>query len=248
MDRDTAQQLSSLTGDFYRRVGESFSRTRGSAWPGWTCILDFLHPDQDGRMEVLDLACGNLRFERELFKRVPAAQAWAVDSCDGLAQMDDVRIRYQHLDLAELLLEEGVALASLEAPPCDAAVCLAFMHHLPLPEQRARLLELLVRMVRPDGIVAVSFWQFAHDERLLGKARAATEAARMRYDLSGLGSDDYLMGWQDEGDAFRFCHHFPDSEIDALLKDVASYARVMDRYRADGASGDLNQYAVLEVR
>ena len=92
----------------------------------------------------------------------------------------------------------------------------------------------------------MSFWQFADDARLLAKARAASEAAAARYDLSAFGPDDYLMGWQDERDAFRFCHHASDAEIDMLVEAVSSRAHVVARYNADGASGRLNQYVVLE--
>ena len=242
MDRATAQQMTTLTCDFYRRVGPSFSATRAGAWPGWERMLDLIATCGDAP-RVLDLACGNLRFERALFGRMPAACAWAVDSCDEMACGDDPRISFIHCDLAGALLGDGT-LPSV--PPCDAAVSFAFMHHLPLLEQRIRLMEVLVDAVRPDGIVAVSFWQFADDARLLAKARAATEAAAARYGLSAFGPDDYLMGWQDERDAFRFCHHASDAEIDMLVEAVSSRAHVVARYNADGASGRLNQYVVLE--
>lgn len=248
MDRALALQLSRLTGEFYRQVGVSFSKTRTAGWPGWERALACIAPSTGGSLRILDLACGNLRFERVLFERYPQARSYAVDACDEMVGTDDERISYQHLDLAALLLEPEELVSALDAPPCDAAVCLAFMHHLPLFEQRVRLLETLVRKVRPGGIVTVSFWQFAHDERLLGKARHATATACSRYGLPALDPDDYLMGWQDEEDAFRFCHHASDSEIDALLATVASQTRVRVRYRADGSSGALNQYAILEVR
>ena len=242
MDRATAQQMTALTCDFYRRVGPSFSATRAGAWPGWERVLDLIATCGDAP-RVLDLACGNLRFERALFERVPAACAWAIDSCDAMVSDDDPRIRYIHSDLAETLLGDA-ALPSV--PPCDAAVSFAFMHHLPLLEQRVRLMEVLVDAVQPGGIAAVSFWQFADDARLLAKARAATKAAAACYDLSAFGPDDYLMGWQDERDAFRFCHHVSDAEIDLLMDAVSPCAHVVARYNADGASGRLNQYVVLE--
>ena len=242
MDRFTAQAMSALTSEFYALVGESFSRTRAGAWPGWDPVLNLLAAGGEDGLELLDLACGNLRFERALFPRVPRAHAWAVDSCDAMAQDDDPRIDYRHCDIAAALMGEG----SLPAlPPCDAAVCFAFMHHLPLHEQRVRLLGELVGAVRPGGIAAVSFWQFADDGRLLEKARAATEAARQRHDLHGLGHGDYLMGWQDVPDVYRFCHHCDDAEIDGLI-DAVPNARVAARYRADGVSGTLNQYVILE--
>ncbi|MBQ6521313.1 MAG: class I SAM-dependent methyltransferase, partial [Atopobiaceae bacterium] len=93
MDRATAQQMTALTCDFYRRVGPSFSATRAGAWPGWERMLDLIATCGDAP-RVLDLACGNLRFERALFGRMPAACAWAVDSCDEMACGDDPRISF----------------------------------------------------------------------------------------------------------------------------------------------------------
>ncbi len=247
MDNATAQLMSSLTSDFYRRVGESFSATRGSSWPGWNRVLAAMEAREKGVLRVLDLACGNLRFERALFERFPQACAHAVDSCDGMARVQDTRVTFQHLDIARALLEGELAMR-LDASGFDAAVSLAFVHHLPLYEQRVRLMDALVEFVRPGGIAAVSFWQFADDARLLAKAQAATAIAAERYDLSSFGKDDYLMGWQDERDAFRFCHHCSDDEIDALIENVGGKAHVLDRFRADGASGTLNQYVILETK
>lgn len=242
MDRFTAQKMSALTGEFYALVGESFSRTRAGAWPGWERIFDAFSPCPGGTFELLDLACGNLRFERALFSRMPKAHAWAVDSCGSMAQDDDPRIDFISCDIASALLGNAELPATA---PCDAAVSLAFMHHLPLFEQRAQLMQELVRALRPAGIAAVSFWQFADDARLLAKAQEATEKARERYDLGSLGAGDYLMGWQDVEGVYRFCHHCDNAEIDELI-DAVQGARVVARYSADGISGALNQYVILE--
>ena len=247
MDNATAQLMSSLTSDFYRRVGESFSATRGSSWPGWERVLAAMEPREQDVLRVLDLACGNLRFERALFERFPHACAHAVDACDEMVHAFDARVTFQHLDIALALLEGDLS-ACLDASGFDASVSLAFTHHLPLYEQRVRLMDALVESVHPGGVAAVSFWQFADDARLLAKARSATAIAAERYDLSTFGKDDYLMGWQNERDAFRFCHHCSDDEIDALIESVAGKARVLDRFKADGASGKLNQYVIFKSK
>ena len=248
MDRATAKLMSSLTGDFYRQVGESFSATRSGAWPGWERVLSFLEPGDVKDLHILDVACGNLRFEKTLFERHPGARVLALDGDAELAATNDPRIRFVCLDLAEALLEDNGITELIGTPACDAAVCLAFMHHLPLREQRERLMSELVSSVCAGGVVAVSFWQFADDERLAAKAKAATEVARERYDLSGLGHNDWLMGWQNRSDVFRFCHHCDDSEVDELAAGMATRADVIADYKDDGASGLLNRYVVLRRR
>lgn len=67
MRTDTARTLAQLTTDFYAQVSASFSATRADPWEGWERVLREAEPTFAGdRLVVLDLACGNLRFERFL--------------------------------------------------------------------------------------------------------------------------------------------------------------------------------------
>lgn len=133
--------------------------------------------------------------------------------------------------------------------PVDAAVCFGFMHHIPLPEWRRAVVRALAESVRPGGVVCVSFWRFLDDGRLARKAAEATERAKKTPGLArlaeGFEEGDRFLGWQDRLDSFRYCHHFSDEEIDALVGSVRGKARETARFRADGRSGALNEYVVL---
>ncbi len=249
MRRETAQKLTQLTSDFYQQVSESFSATRSAPWEGWQRVLDSL--DAPPRA-VIDLACGNLRFERFLAEKIKPAvplEAYAYDSCDALVNaasaIPGVTVHYAHLDLAQTLLTDDVLTSQLAAPPCDLAVCFGFLHHLPLPEQRARLVQALVRGTRPGGVVALTFWQLSNSERLLKKARATTAEAAERFSLADLAENDYLLGWQDRTDVVRYAHDFTEPELDALVT-AAPDARELARFSADGATGNLNRYLLLQ--
>lgn len=184
---------------------------------------------------MLDLACGNLRFARFVRSRRVDARIWAVDNCDDLANADpDMRdVRYQHLDIARTLLDGRDVSAALEAPACDLCVCFGFMHHVPMPQHRVDVLKALVDHAAPGGIVAVSLWQFERDARIVAKAQPLTDKG------------DYLLGWQDRRDVQRYCHSFCKEEIDSLTSAVARQAHEIERFSADGKSGDLNRYVVL---
>lgn len=241
MDLTTARKLSAITTDFYQRVSPSFSATRQHAWPGWERVCSELKIERGSRLKVLDLACGNLRFERFLAGEGIACEAWAIDSCDELVhlgekQLPNDSVHCQHLDVASLLYESGALAHALDAPPCDLAVCFGFMHHLPLARQRADVLRAMVQSVRPGGHVAISFWQFAKDERIMAKAKPV--------ESGGLG--DYLLGWQNEQDVWRYCHSFSKAEVDEMAEACAAQARELTRFSADGKRGDLNCYLVLE--
>ena len=262
MDLATAQKLALLSSTFYAQVSDSFSATRSAPWAGWQQVLvaaGLLEDSGDpvpgfDRLSVLDLACGNLRFERYLSDTVaskegqPDIEAHVVDNCTTLAEGVDipgVRTRYTQLDIAKALWEERDLGAELGTDAYDLVVCFGFMHHLPLVEQRMRLMKELVTAARPGGVVAVSFWQLSRSERLLRKARASTAVAVSEIAIAGLGEGDYLLGWQERTDVWRYCHDFSEEEVDALVACVSDRACELARYSADGAMANLNRYVLL---
>lgn len=99
MDKETIERLRMLNARFYSGEHSSFSQTRRSPWPGWRrCLARAIGAEDvegcsyDDAAEhvseatILDLACGNLRFERFLGEELPNAHidVYAVDSCDEL--------------------------------------------------------------------------------------------------------------------------------------------------------------------
>lgn len=243
MDLMTAQHLSELTSAFYRGVSQSFSATRQTGWPGWRHVVEAAGASCGSRVDVLDVACGNLRFERYLASCGIEARAWAIDACDELVEAgrttlpDGLELSYQHLDVMEALFSGEGLVGLVDAPPCDLAVCFGFMHHVPLYDQRLELLRTMLAHVRPGGLVAVSFWQFLRDERLRAKARP----------VEGGDGGDYLLGWQDRVDVARYCHSFSEEEIDELVARLPEGTVEVDRFSADGKSQDLNRYVLLRA-
>lgn len=209
-------------------------------------------------LRVLDLACGNLRFERYLADALPGRvlSGYAVDNCDPLVEAGGrnesdalSRIAFQNLDAIERL-SAGCLREALEAPDasCDLAVSFGFMHHVPLERWRAGLLRALVAKVRSGGFVAVSFWRFLNSDKLARKAKETTSRARAELEIPELPGNDYLLGWQDTQGLYRYCHHFDEPEIERLLAMVADSADLVSRFEADGKTGNLNEYVVLRVK
>ena len=254
-----ALRLCALTGEFYRANAESFSQTRQSPWQGWVRLLEVMEAASGQEpLCVLDLACGNLRFERYLADALPGRMlsGYAVDNCDPLVEAGErnesdalSRIAFQNLDAIERL-SAGCLRKALEAPDasCDLAVSFGFMHHVPLERWRAGLLRALVAKVRPGGFVAVSFWRFLNSAKLARKAQETTSRARTELGIPELPGNDYLLGWQDTQGLYRYCHHFDEPEIERLLAMVADSADLVNRFEADGKTGNLNEYVVLRVK
>ena len=163
MDTKFAQMLCQLNNDFYRDQAVSFSDTRHAKWPGWECCLKAVSSvflDQSNSV-VLDVACGNLRFEKFLASQLleRQIQVWALDSCDELlpqtcagtlvekvnadgADTPDatdvhLQINYLHCDVMEAIGSSKVFTYGI--PQADISVSFGFMHHVPLPEWRVQL-------------------------------------------------------------------------------------------------------------
>ena len=246
MNREIINTLNHLNATFYHENSESFDRTRQSAWPGWERVVKELKSNDDlDVFRLLDVACGNMRFEKYLLECLPdiKLQAICVDSCDELAISID-GCEYRNCDIV-CDLASGASLNGCWDCDYDMVVSFGFFHHIPSAQLRLRLLEELVAATKPNGLVAISLWRFADNEKVRAKAERTTAEARAALSLAELEDGDYLLGWNDVPGAYRYCHSFADAEIESLIADVANCALLVDRFKADGRTGDSNEYLVF---
>lgn len=255
VDEGTAHNIIALNNRFYAEHAASFSATRNAPWAGWKHLLAELEErgfaqNHGGSkpFTVLDLACGNLRFERFLAGALPECdlRVTAVDSCVEL--MDGSKLPNVSLSRRDILDEllRGPLAAPLAKHPCDLSVCFGFMHHVPDANLRRRVLDALVDAAAPGGYIALSCWRFLDDARLSAKAARTGAPAGIRHDE--LDPGDCFLGWQEDSRPLRFCHHIDETELDDLTTHVAPRARELARWSADGSSGTLNRYLLLRRR
>lgn len=258
MDRETAHKLIEETSAFYAANAESFSSTRERPWDGWSHVLGLAAPATKQAVEegipfrVLDVGSGNMRFEKMLVNEFPDArfEFFGVDNCAALACgfAQEANVRFQTLDVIACL-EGGALEGKIDAPPCDLVVAFGFMHHIPQPEWREVLLRALIQHTKPGGLIAITFWQFANNAKMAHKATETTAigCAQLGIQLDQQ-SGDFLLGWQDGLERFRYCHSFADEEIIALEQVAsASGATPLAAFSADGPDGKSNRYLVLKA-
>lgn len=116
MDARTAHILADATNRFYAKVEASFSETRQQPWPGWMHVLELARtaPDSPLRrleaqpLRLLDIGCGNMRFERFLQEQIDNAAQ------DESAQPKDAKLaeRATLLETAEKLVMPETAEAA----------------------------------------------------------------------------------------------------------------------------------------
>lgn len=273
MDIKTAHMLIDSTCAFYERDRDSFSDTRKNPWPGWERVVEHLKKrtpllPQDAKplLSVLDIGCGNGRLEFFLEEQLSTMgysklSATMIDSCEfqeatqlvSQTRNDTVQAKFYNLDVIRSLENESLSLelANAAGEPFagsfDFCAAFGFMHHIPLKKWRLELLRSLVELTKPDGVVAVSFWQPLFDERLARKARNTTCSGCKELNISlECENGDVLLGWQHDKEAFRYVHHFSNDEI----AEYAHYAEslgctTLDKFSPESGSDRLNTYLVL---
>ena len=128
MNLELARRLNSLTQEFYTQVEESFSQSRQQPWEGWERVVDALgslpHPiSPKSPLLLLDVACGNLRFEHFLSsKRIPldvlaldSSNALVMDGMNKFGGEAEVTLKHRAADIASAL----AAAAAEEDPQAD---------------------------------------------------------------------------------------------------------------------------------
>lgn len=261
MDNKTAHTLVKLNTAFYQTVCDSFSNTRQAPWKGWNCINKHIPSSfwERSPLRVLDLACGNGRFEQFLASSHPdtAIQATCIDSCDELFTLEATS-RHAHISTTfhhwDILNEQDGAPSNL--PVADLSVCFGFFHHIPRKDWREHVLDYLLSQTRPEAYCALSFWSFMNDSAFAQKALRTHEEALQWFatstshdiDFNQLDAQDYFLGWQQTKGVYRYCHSYTSAEIDELLASIshAQNVTVVERFYADGKNNNLNEYILLQ--
>lgn len=249
--KQTARLLSHITSEFYAQQTQSFSATRQAPWQGWQQCLDAMPRFMAAeKPRVLDVGCGNLRFARFVMKSgVKPAAYVAIDNCEPLVHCGaaDDRIVFVKMDVVNSLLDNTLA-SQLKMPASDLVVAFGFMHHVPGAQNRVQLVRTLLDKTKPGGYLCISFWQFMNSVKLAAKANTTTAQAlqQLQMDADVLEEHDYLLGWQDEAHAWRYCHHFTQDELDDLIAQLGSHVCICAQFSADGKDENLNRYLVFQ--
>jgi tRNA (uracil-5-)-methyltransferase TRM9 len=249
MKRSTAERLIEINTQFYAEEAQSFDQTRQAPWHGWYRSVDSIIPmlgrnNADQEISVLDLGCGNLRFEDFLVQRFSdqGFRFYAIDNCDALLS-DKANLNFIHADILSLLLQGSLKIG---VSPCNLSVCFGLMHHVPSLALRKQVLNFLVEQTEPGGYLICSFWQFMDNSALAARALAITPQAQEELGIDNLDAGDYFLGWQHREGVYRYCHHFSREEIDELIAAVAHTTVLIDRFNDDGKTQKQNAYIVLQ--
>jgi alkylated DNA repair dioxygenase AlkB/SAM-dependent methyltransferase len=145
---------------------------RGVLWPGATQFLQLLPAGSI----VADVGCGDGKY----FPAIWEAGSYVIGTDMSLpllktalqagAQNDDVPESRRVSDFRRHLNDRpAMAVADCMSTPlrsksCDAAICIAVLHHLSTASRRRRCIEELARIVRPGGTINIQAWALEQEE------------------------------------------------------------------------------------
>jgi tRNA (uracil-5-)-methyltransferase TRM9 len=263
MNRRTIDALNRINRRFYSKLSEEFSCTRKNPWPGWTRFVSVYQQyrvtDATGpRLSILDVGCGNGRFLAFTANRLQQATRYlGVDmSLPLLAEARGGAVRGSRIPavLVATDLTSDRGLQCLKAECSDLVVAFGLLHHIPGRQLRQRLLSTLASFLAPNGVLAVSFWQFGDRERFLRRTIPWADYNRFaeeRIDPDELEEGDMLLAWGEmtpgesslSGRAARYCHFADAAAASQLVESLQM--RTLARFFSDGRGGRQNLYYVL---
>jgi SAM-dependent methyltransferase len=258
LDPETRRQLLLLNRAFYEAHAEAFDRSRGARpWPGWQRLLPLLPAapaDGSGRRPlgtVLDIGCGNARFACFLDQAGLAFRYTGVDANPALLAAARRQLPEAVAGRAELVLHDFLASGSpgeaLPPGPFDLVVLMGILHHVPGADWRLALLRAATARLAAGGLLVLAVWQFEDDPREQRKrvdAAGSSTWGGAGIDPGALEPGDALLRFGDDPSAPpRYCHSVRDEELEGWPA-ALGLACIAD-FRADGASGIANRYAVL---
>jgi SAM-dependent methyltransferase len=245
MNEATRVRLLELNRAFYATVATPFDATRQVRTPGKTRLvaqLSGLH-DNDP-LRVLDVGCGNGRLAFMLedlgyavdYVGIDGSPALLAFARDNTHSLQHVQSTFVEADLSEPDWVDAVT------GPFDAVVCLATLQHFPSYGLRRQLMTQLGELADDDGLVVVSAWQFLDSERLRARRLPWAEAG---IDATQVEPGDALLSWKQDVYAIRYVHQTDASEFARLAADAG--LRIVDSFRADGRTNDLNLYVLMQL-
>lgn len=243
MRETVQQQLLDLNRRFYATVAAEFDRTRQGLPEGMLTLAQMLRSRFSAPGTILDVGCGNGRFARALAQQSVRGAYLGLDADQRLlnlaaahsANLAGLTCRFTVADLAQ---PDWMAVATA---PYDAVVCLAVLHHFPGYALRRRILREMASLLAPNGLLALSTWQFLGAPRFDQRLLAWGEIGLTEDDVE---PGDALLPWNQGLHAVRYVHYLDLAEVEQLAADCA--LTVIDNFRADGKEGNLNLFVLLQ--
>ena len=237
MDSQTQKHLIDLNRQFYERFSTSFSDTRHRAQPGVRQLV----PGLMSAVNILDVGCGNGTLACALVKSGYTGTYLGMDLSAGLlnsargilGQPEQGNYTFQQMDLSDPEWP-----CQLPTERFNALVNFAVLHHLPGKDLQLRTARTFHKLIEPNGLVAVSVWQWQNSPRL---AQRVVPWAAAGLEPGDVDQGDVLLDWRASDQVgLRYVHTFSEESLTQLAEQAGF--RVSSSFYSDGKPGNLALY------
>lgn len=237
MDAETVNKLLALNRAFYSQFSADFSDSRSSEHFNIEPFRSYITND----IHLLDAGCGNGRLADTLERAGYTLDYLGVDGSPELvavaekrqANLQKVHAKFRVVDLTAP--NWGNSLRG--TAPFDVIVSVAVLHHIPSFELRAQVMRQFYALLKPQGILVLSNWQFTRSEHLRKKIVGWEE---IEIGDVGLETGDYLLNWKRGGTGYRYVHLVDEQEMERLARESGFH--VVRQFYADA---DLNLFTIF---
>ncbi|MGD9129187.1 MAG: methyltransferase [Candidatus Woesebacteria bacterium] len=258
MQKKTILKINQLNQDFYQKIAQDFNDSRGYYWQGWYKLKKMLCQKAKEKKEltVLDLGCGNARLAGFLVKelKIKNLNYIGIDNNDyflKIAKDKLKKLKFKHqllkIDLMKTLINQSLKqkLKKLNIKNVDFIFVLGLIHHLPCFKTRSKFVlniaSLLDKNEKKSAKIILAAWQLINDPRFKNKI---INPDKVGISSTELEKNDYIIDWRRGKTAYRYYHYFNQNELNQILSD--GKLKLTNKFFADGKSGKLNQYFILE--
>ena len=238
MKRRIEDKLLKINKDFYSRIASDFSRTRQSFWPGWKTALNYMRLNELEEIKIFDVGCGNGRFYDFLKSQHSKLDYLGIDNTPELFPVifpENESIKFKVIDII------NDDLRSLNNEPYDLISMIAVLHHIPGKENRLKLMSNLKNLLRDNGYLLITFWDFLDETKLVDKI---VDWKYTDIDTKDLDNGDYLISWGGDKNSYRYCHYYSQNEKNEIINFLD--LNLIKTFKSDGKSGSLNSYYLLQ--
>jgi 2-polyprenyl-3-methyl-5-hydroxy-6-metoxy-1,4-benzoquinol methylase len=241
MKQEIVKKLIQLNQDFYRIIAAPFTKTRSYSWAGWEQLYLLFQQWGFNPTSVLDLGCGNGRFLSFARSKWLLADYLGIDGSKELLDFAKATYAAQtNTSFIEQDLITDIDLTQIRRQ-FDLVVILGVMHHVPSQELRVQFLQAAAAKLNADSYLVVTFWDFLSEKQL---AKKIVPWSKVGLTTAAVDEHDYLLDWQREKLAYRYCHYYTKEEI-AELAEFAGL-EIVQEFLADGPGGKANRYVVFK--
>ena len=267
----------------YDAIATQWHHTRGKRgvlWPGATQFLQRLPPGSivadcgcgDGKYFPAIIESGNYVIGTDISRPLLETAFW--NDTDPSSSIPDLRKVSPHR--AYLRDRPAVVVADCMSVPlrdgsCDAAICIAVMHHLSTEERRIRCVEELARVVRVGGLINIQAWALEQNEgsrrrfagtdvfvpfnaqpKYLDKVAPGMEHVPSTSDIENgkksvaeMYSEAYDKADFDERKGLvvfqRYCHLYRKGEMEKIIESIGNVTLLESGYESG------NYFVILQV-